>query len=242
MSNKLQVRTARAFYDNPLNSKLTVKFSGVIDAADMPDLQLKINGSAKSGTAMPTGVQVVDGGSNCIITYNTDLEIHPVDRVVVSNVTDKGPKFYGIPVDNRVKVVGATGGYSSDDWDYKMVVGSDGDTPPEYGYIANVTGELITTSLKNKSSRNRPHITYFTIQEDTGAIRLECGTDGTDRLFGKSCTVELEGFGRAVIPLKLTWSEANKQYDMDDIQIAYLGDTIKELVGATVGFSISEHN
>jgi hypothetical protein len=240
MSNKTQIRTIRAFYDNPLTSKLTAKFNGVIDAADMPDLDLKLNGTAKTGTATPTGVQVIDGGSNCIITYNTNIEIHPVDRLTASNTTDKGPKFYGLPVDNRVHVIGATGGYSSDDWDYKMVVGTDGGSPAEYGFIANVTGEIVHPTLK--SSRNRPHLTYFTIQEDDGSMRLECGMDGTDKLFGKSCTLEIEGMGRAVVPLRLGWSEADKQYEMHDIQIGYLGDTIKELVGATVGFSITPHH
>ena len=242
MANVLQVKSIRVFYDTPVKTKLTAKFNGVITSGNEPDIVLDVNGGSKTVTTTAGGIQIVDGGSNSLITYATSVEIKETDYIVASNTDGaKLPVFYGVAVDNRVVANPNTSyQYDSDDWDYYITLGKDGGSPEEYGYIANVIGGLNLND--GKAGRNSIPLTYFTVEDGTGSMRLECGKDGTSQLFGKSCTVSIQGVPRAVVPLKLGWNETLKQYEMIDIQIGYLGDEFKTMVGGKVGISISAHH
>jgi len=233
MSNKLQIRSVRAFYEDSTKSKLTIKYAGVVPIGDNPTPILDINHGSK---AMPTtfiGRQVIDGGTNTLFTFETSAQVHSVDEVRVSNTANVPTEFNDVHVANNVTVHGTNGSYNADRWDYVMRVDTDGGTA--VGYTADEHGSYLDLG---KAGQNVKKVRQFTI-DNAGEIILE-GTG--EREFGLSCTVTIEGVQRASIPLTLAWSETNLNYTLTSTQLIYLYDTFVELIGASVGFSICEHN
>ena len=234
MSNKVQLRSSRAFYENSAVSKLTTKFMGIVPSGDEPALLIDINHGAKALTATLLGSQIVDGGTNTLLTYETSEQIHSVDEIRITNGSLTVPSvFIDAEVANNVRIAGANGGYDSDSWDYKIVLDTDGSSA--IGYTG---GEHGIRTTAGKAGHNIKEVRQFTI-DDAGEIIIEANGE---RTFGKSCTVSIEGVQKASIPLRLNWSETFQNYSLQSTQLIYLYDTFTELIGATVGFSISEHN
>ena len=230
MSNKLQVRTIRAFYEDTTKSKLTVLYAGVVPSGDEPTLEIDVNNGAKALTATLTGRQVLSG--NTLMSFETSEQLHSVDVIRLSNFGVTPSPFNDVRVANNIRIVGATGSYAADHWDYKVTIDTDGSSA--IGYTAGEHGTMTdlgkTTNIKK--------VRQFTI-DSNGEIIVEAAYG---REFGKQCTISIEGVQRASIPLRLAWSEANSNYTLQSTQLVYLYDTFQELVGATIGFSITEHN
>ncbi len=235
MSNKIQVRTIRAFYDSAAQSKLTVKFTGIVADANKPTLLLTANEGVKIFTPVIQGYQVVDGGTNTLITYTITPEIKELDVLLASNSGAVPSEFRDIRVRNLVTANVFDGGiYGSDHWDYYIKIASDGATA--IGYTANLHGVMLEELGKAKG--NQTKLRQFTI-DNAGGIVIE---PSFHRQFGNTLTLSIEGVPRASLPLILTWDVVNSNYSMAATpNLVYMYDEFVAITGALIGFSISAH-
>ena len=234
MSNVAQVRTIRAFYEDSAKSKVTIKYAGVVGVPATPPV-MKANNDGRTIGLLTPSRQVVDSGTNTIISYTTDVRISPLDKLLVSNVGGV-VKFRDQPVANLVTAdIFSSGSWNSDSWDYYIKVGADG-TGTDIGYEAGAYGAMEF----DQGKKDPTQIKQFTFVTDENEFIVE--PKGGKRIFGSTCRLSMQGMPKASVPIDLSWDEANQNYSMLSPQFSFYVDEFALIDGARIGFSLSARN
>ena len=236
--NTLNAGSARLFYEDSTKSKLTMSFNGIVEDDEMMIPLLQLNNDGRSLTASFVGKQIVNGGTNTLLTFFTSERVSSLDKVLITNSNSSlSPlEFRDLPCANRIKVdVFNTGAWEHDLWDYYITVGVDGGVT-QFGYEAGAYG----ASEFDHNRKDATQIKQFTFDSSANEFIVE--PKGGKQIFGRTCRLSMEGMPKATIPIDLVWDEANKNYSASDINYSFFLDEFTLLNGARMGFSLSARN
>ena len=210
---------------------VTLRVNGVV-TAPVPVVTLDVNNSFKTVTCTADGIITHPTGSYTDVHYVLGEEVLGIDVALATGITN-APEFQDVLVGNS-----RDGGNKGADYDYGIIVGSDG---TEFGCKASGYGSVV----KNVNGSKLKNVV---VNGADGSMAVNFADDS------RPCVAVTVAFEGLVVPdldqadgealtIRLDWSVGNSRYEVGtSASMVAVGEYLTLVEGAYLGVTVAQIN